>query len=810
MSRTQERLADALGAAAGAVRDETLRPLDGARAKRRRVLPAAAAAVSVLVIIGLALAVSPLARHGSSAAGDAAPVVRVGGFPTGLALDSANSTLYVSSGAANELSLVNTATCNAASVAGCGQVGSVSTAGQDPIGVAVDEQTHTVYAVNGGSNTVAVINSATCNATDTSGCAAKPALVSVPGGPEFLAIDSQTNTIYVADTNSGQVSVINGSACNASDTSGCAKAPATVDVGAGAFPIAVDPGTNTVYVGVSSGVAVFNGQTCDASDTTGCTGTPAVVPVASEPAGITVDPATGTVYVSSEAGLVAVIAQGTCDAADTAGCRSVAATVRIGSDPRGDALDPASGTLYVTNAGSDSVSVINTAACNSSDKAGCSSTPPSFPVGSSPRRIAVDTAAHTVYIVNVGASTLSVINSLNCNASDTHGCPSRSPAGTGSPGLARGALAGMISTCAPTVTAATSGVPSAPLIGSSREIASGSVAGQPWSLWAKKGVTGVNAVEDGGLVLGGRWYGLCAGYPNIGEMELIDTGAHGVAYGFVALAGKIGVTLTSSGALPAPQARQVASGISFFIGELPASACAYPAMVLDASGASGSSMHHLSFGTCQPGRVVAITGSNGEWGSGQVASSAAGTQTGLSGGGLGPGSEDDCTARDTSADSGGPAAPLTRSEVQVASGAVGGQPWSLWAQRGTSGVAGVENGGLVLGGRWYGLCPGFPNPAEFELIDSGGRGIVYGYVGSPGHYSIRLSLAGALPASAAPAAQQVQGGTFFIGLLPKSACAYSSIVLNATAAGSSDMHELGFGTCQAGKLVSIQTGEGSW
>jgi hypothetical protein len=121
--------------------------------------------------------------------------------------------------------------------------------------------------------------------------------------------------------------------------------------------------------------------------------------------------------------------------------------------------------------------------------------------------------------------------------------------------------------------------------------------------------------------------------------------------------------------------------------------------------------------------------------------------------------------------------------------------------------AGVENGGLVLGGRWYGLCPGFPNPAEFELIDSGGQGIVYGYVGSPGRYSIKLSSAGALPA---PAAQQVQGGTFFIGLLPKSACAYSSMVLNATAGGTSDMHELGFGACQAGKLVSIQTGEGSW
>jgi hypothetical protein len=107
-----------------------------------------------------------------------------------------------------------------------------------------------------------------------------------------------------------------------------------------------------------------------------------------------------------------------------------------------------------------------------------------------------------------------------------------------------------------------------------------------------------------------------------------------------------------------------------------------------------------------------------------------------------------CGMQATSADSGDAAASLTSREVKVASGMVGGQSWSLWAQRGASGVAGVENGGLVLGGRWYGRCPGPPNPAEFELIDAGAQGIVYGYVANPGHYSVQLSSAGALPAPA--------------------------------------------------------------
>jgi hypothetical protein len=112
----------------------------------------------------------------------------------------------------------------------------------------------------------------------------------------------------------------------------------------------------------------------------------------------------------------------------------------------------------------------------------------------------------------------------------------------------------------------------------------------------------------------------------------------------------------------------------------------------------------------------------------------------------------------------------------------------------------------VLGGRWYGLCPGFQNPAELELIDAGSRGIVFGYVANPG-VSIQLSSAAALPA---PASDQVQGGTFFIGLLPKSACAYSTMQLKAARAANTDVHQLGSGTCHAGQLVAIQASQGIW
>jgi hypothetical protein len=86
-TRTEERLADALHASAGRVRDDRLRPLPilepvGGREKRRArawLVPAAAAA-SVALIIGLAVAVTGAAQHGGRAAPSSASST-MPGFP---------------------------------------------------------------------------------------------------------------------------------------------------------------------------------------------------------------------------------------------------------------------------------------------------------------------------------------------------------------------------------------------------------------------------------------------------------------------------------------------------------------------------------------------------------------------------------------------------------------------------------------------------------------------------------------------------------------------------------------------------------
>jgi YVTN family beta-propeller protein len=843
MTKTEQRLTEALSKLARSVREEGLRPLGAAQAQRRPVrtpklkhllasppasawsrrrperllAPVAAAAALVLVIAGAAALPRLLhSRAVSASSGRAAPTVKVGGFPTGVAFDAADNTVYVSSGDANDLTMIDAKTCNAGQRSGCAATKRVRTDGGDPIGVAVNELTHTVYAVNGDSNTVAVINAATCNAVDQSGCASKPPLVKVGGGPEFLALDQVTDTIYVANTSSGTVSVINGATCNASVTSGCGKLAATARAGTAAFPIAVDAATNTVYVGLNNDVAVIDGATCDAASITGCSRKPALISAAA-PAGIAVDDANHTVYISGENGTVTVVDRNTCDATDTSGCRGRHARVRIGADPRGDFVDAAASTLYATNAGSDTVSVINTATCDAARTAGCAKTPPAFPAGVSPRRITFDPAAGTVYVVDTGGSTISLIAAKTCEASNTTGCPTAPAPGTQIAGTVGGTGGGVMeSDCGPMVTAASSGQPAGRFTGSATELASGSVAGQSWSVWAKKGMSEPRALEDGGVVMNGRWYGLCAGPPNLFETELADVGQTGIDYGYVAFGGKAQVELAAgTHLLPAPQVVQLKDA-SFFIGALPKSACDYRELLTHARSKDGSSMHQLGFGKCELGQVAQITGSDGEWTGGQgawairgfgLAPLASVLRPATAGGSAGlPNIEDNCAPGPTNTESGKPASAMTDSSVQVATGTTAGFAWSLRASNASAGVTSVERGGLVVDGRWYGLCPGAPNPAEFELIDAGSTGLVYGYVANPGSYAIHLS--GGIPA---PRAMLVRGGTFFIGQLPRPACSYSTVTLNAVHRDMSDMHQFDFGQpCRADQLVTITGGEGAW
>ena len=67
------------------------------------------------------------------------------------------------------------------------------------------------------------MNMARCNSLNTSRmrCGAGPSS-RVGHLPLGLAVAQATDTVYVANAKDGTVSVINGATCNGSDTSGCA------------------------------------------------------------------------------------------------------------------------------------------------------------------------------------------------------------------------------------------------------------------------------------------------------------------------------------------------------------------------------------------------------------------------------------------------------------------------------------------------------------------------------------------------------------------------------------------------------------
>ena len=130
---------------------------------------------------------------------------------------------------------------------------------------AIDEATHTLYASDPLSDTAAVINTAACNASHTAGCALHPPTVKIGAFPGPPAIDTATQTLYVPFGNSAnRVAVVNAATCNATDTSGCGQAPAVVKVGQGTFNLAVNTATDTVY-GPNAGSAASASPTATRS-----------------------------------------------------------------------------------------------------------------------------------------------------------------------------------------------------------------------------------------------------------------------------------------------------------------------------------------------------------------------------------------------------------------------------------------------------------------------------------------------------------------------------------------------------------------
>jgi YVTN family beta-propeller protein len=116
----------------------------------------------------------------------------------------------------------------------------------------------------------------------------------------------------------------------------------------------------------------------------------------------------------------------TCSAAHSSGCRKEATSVVTGG-ARDLAVNAAAHTVYVTQPGSDSVALIDTHVCNAARLRGCARTPLRVSLGSFPVGIVIDSTTHTIYLNNMGNGTVSVIDADTCNVSDLAGCTPLAP-----------------------------------------------------------------------------------------------------------------------------------------------------------------------------------------------------------------------------------------------------------------------------------------------------------------------------------------------------------------------------------------------
>ena len=181
----------------------------------------------------------------------------------------------------------------------------------------------------------------------------------------------------------------------------------TIRVGTAPWFAAVDPTTQTAYVTSGNSVSVVN---IGSGSITGTIG------VGASPEGIEVDSSTRKVYVANSGDdTVSVI---------DAESRRVTATIKVGSRPGKMGVDPTTHLLYVSNRGSSTVSEWSVSTIGGRNPNDVAIDPPTrtaqtIAVGLQPSAATVDSDAHTVFVTNSGAASVSVIDSQKRSVTDT-------------------------------------------------------------------------------------------------------------------------------------------------------------------------------------------------------------------------------------------------------------------------------------------------------------------------------------------------------------------------------------------------------
>jgi DNA-binding beta-propeller fold protein YncE len=361
--------------------------------------------------------------------------------PSGIAVDSKYSTVYASNIASDKdgnpgdtVSLINVASCNGHEASGCARKSHTVTVGGNPYWDTVDPTTQTVYVANGNDENISIINARTCNATSTSKCPKTAPTATTGQGPEFVALDQHAHTVFAVNTGDNTVSALNTKTCRAGSLNKCPTLPrskqAAPDQGknfvGNPSAAAVDTKTGTMYlteIGGSVNLAVTSFATCNAVKTSSCRHVAA---------------STHTLYAGDEYGnqAIAVIDVSSCTASVTTGCATAdkASITVVGKNQYLSFLadNPATHSLYATYGPFDNtpnfLAEIDTTSCNGQVTTGCGQAPVSAALGADAQGLAISITTNTIYAANGGFSsptlgdTVSVVNGATCDAAVHTGC----------------------------------------------------------------------------------------------------------------------------------------------------------------------------------------------------------------------------------------------------------------------------------------------------------------------------------------------------------------------------------------------------
>jgi YVTN family beta-propeller protein len=231
------------------------------------------------------------------------------------------------------------------------------------------------YVVNGGSNSVSVIDTDKNMVEST---------IAVGTGPDQVAITPDGQSAYVTNTGSNSVSVIN---------TGGKKVVATIPVGMSPEGIAITPDGSRAYVANSGSdnVSVID------TKTNAIVGSP--IGVGSVPTAVAITPDGSRAYVTN-----AAFAASTVSVIDTGTNATVGAAIPTGHSPEAIAMEPDGLHAYTVNTNDGDVSVIST---QSNSAIGSP-----IPVGSLPEGIALTPDGDRAYVNVLGDNRVSVINLL--------------------------------------------------------------------------------------------------------------------------------------------------------------------------------------------------------------------------------------------------------------------------------------------------------------------------------------------------------------------------------------------------------------